>query len=167
MNKETIKLFVNGEEYMTDVDPVWSLAYVLRNNLRLTGTKIACSIGTCGSCTVIVDGYAIRSCLMLAMQAAGKNITTIEGLAEGDKLHPLQQSFVEHHGLACGYCTPGMIMVAKALLDKNPVPSEEEVLEVVGGHICRCAGYKRIVESILGAGKVMRGGKWLRKKKLM
>jgi aerobic-type carbon monoxide dehydrogenase small subunit (CoxS/CutS family) len=151
-----IKLFVNGKEYVTDVDPAWSLAYVLRNNLGLTGTKIACSVGACGSCTVVVDGQAINSCLTLAMQAEGKSITTIEGLAQSGKLHPLQQSFIDHHGLACGYCTPGVIMAAKALLDRNSDPSEEEVKEAIGGHICRCGTYRRIAESILSAAKLMR-----------
>lgn len=154
---QSIKLWVNGKEYKIDVDPTWSLVYVLRTVLSLTGTKNACNIGACGSCTVIVDGRAINSCLMLAMQAEGKNITTVEGLAEENKLHPLQRAFINNHGLACGYCTPGMLMAAKVLLDMKPNPSEEEVREAIGGHICRCGTYHRIVESILIAAKTMRG----------
>ncbi len=147
--RQSVRLVVNGLERKVDVDTTWSLAYVLRNTLGLTGTKIACDVGACGSCTVIVDGRAINSCLTLAVQAEGQSITTIEGLAVDGKLHPLQQAFIDSHALQCGYCTPGMLMAAKAFLDKNPHPSEEEVKEAIGGHICRCGSYHNIVEAIL------------------
>ena len=147
--RQSVRLVVNGLERVVDVDTTWSLAYVLRNTLGLTGTKIACDVGACGSCTVIVDGRAVNSCLTLAVQAEGQSITTIEGLAVDGKLHPLQQAFIDSHALQCGYCTPGMLMAAKAFLDKNPHPSEEEVKEAIGGHICRCGSYHNIVEAIL------------------
>lgn len=147
--RQSVRLAVNGLERKVDVDTTWSLAYVLRNTLGLTGTKIACDVGACGSCTVIVDGRAVNSCLILAVQTEGKSITTIEGLAVGGKLHPLQQAFIDSHAFQCGYCTPGMLMAAKAFLDKNPHPSEEEVKEAIGGHICRCGSYHNIVEAIL------------------
>ncbi|MDO8689921.1 MAG: (2Fe-2S)-binding protein [Dehalococcoidia bacterium] len=149
--RQSVKLLVNGLERVVDVDTTWSLAYVLRNNLGLTGTKIACDVGACGSCTVILDGQAVNSCLMLAVQAEGKGITTIEGLAVDGKLHPLQQAFIDGHALQCGYCTPGVLMAAKAFLDRNPHPSQEEVREAVGGHICRCGSYHNIVEAVLQA----------------
>ncbi len=154
-DKYTVRLIVNGREYMVDVQPSWSLAYVLREKLGLTGTKIACANGDCGSCTVIMDGIAILSCLKLAVAVEGKNIITIEGLADGDKLHPIQGSFIENAGFQCGYCTPGMIMAAKALLDGGLNPAEQEVREAIGGHICRCGSYPRIVKSILNAAKTM------------
>ena len=154
-DKYTIRLIVNGREYMVDVQPSWSLAYVLREKLGLTGTKIACANGDCGSCTVIMDGIAVLSCLKLAMAVEGKSIITIEGLADGDKLHPIQESFIENAGFQCGYCTPGMIMAAKALLDGELNPAEQEVREAIGGHICRCGSYPRIVKSILNAAKTM------------
>ena len=147
--RQAVRLTVNGLACEVDVDTTWSLAYVLRNTLGLTGTKIACDIGACGTCTVILDGMAVNSCLMLAVQAEGKTITTIEGLAQDGKLHPLQQAFIDTHALQCGYCTPGILMAAKAFLDKNPHPSEEEVKEAIGGHICRCGSYHNIVEAIL------------------
>ena len=147
--RQSVKLMVNGQERAVDVDTTWSLAYVLRNSLGLTGTKIACDIGACGSCTVILEGLAVNSCLLLAVQAEGKSITTIEGLAVDGKLHPLQQAFIDSHALQCGYCTPGVLMAAKAFLDRNPHPSPEEVREAIGGHICRCGSYHNIVEAIL------------------
>lgn len=147
--RQSISLKVNGLERKLEVDTTWSLAQVLRDNLGLTGTKIACNAGACGSCTVIVDGQAVNSCLMLAVQAEGKNITTIEGLAVDGKLHPLQQAFIDVHALQCGYCTPGMLMAAKAYLDRNANPSEEQIKEAIGGHICRCGSYHNIVEAIL------------------
>ena len=147
--RQSISLKVNGLERKLEVDTTWSLAQVLRDNLGLTGTKIACNAGACGSCTVIVDGQAVNSCLMLAVQAEGKNITTVEGLAVDGKLHPLQQAFIDVHALQCGYCTPGMLMAAKAYLDTNPNPSEEQIKEAIGGHICRCGSYHNIVEAIL------------------
>ena len=155
---QSISLTVNGEEHKVEVEPFWSLAYVLREKLGMTGTKIACANGACGSCTVIMDGEAIFSCLKLVVDAEGKDITTIEGLADGDKLHPIQRSFIDNAGFQCGYCTPGMIMATKALLDKDLKPTEQEVREAIGGHICRCGSYPRIVKSILNAAKIMREG---------
>jgi aerobic carbon-monoxide dehydrogenase small subunit len=152
----TICLKVNGEKHKVDVKAHWSLAYVIREKIGLTGTKTACEMGTCGSCTVIMDGQAIFSCLKLAVDAEGTDIITIEGLEEEGKLHPLQSSFMEHHGMQCGYCTPGMIMSAKALLDKNPRPTELGVREAIGGHLCRCGTYPRIVKSIMAAADTMK-----------
>ncbi len=153
-----IKLTVNSKEYEVDVKPHWSLAYVLREKLGLTGTKIACGNGACGSCTVIADGKAIFSCLQLAIAWQGSNITTIEGLADGNGLHPIQQSFIDNVAFQCGFCTPGMIIAAKVLLDKSPEPTEQEVRETIAGHICRCGSYPRIVKAILNAAKMMREG---------
>ena len=156
--RKTIRLTVNGEEYLVDVKPNWTLAKVLREKLRLTGTKVGCDRGECGSCTVLVDGRPTLSCMMLAVDAEGKDILTIEGLAKDGKLHPIQKAFVENFGLACGFCTPGMIMSAKALLDKNPNPTEEEVREAISGNLCRCTGYGKIVKSILAAAEMIRKG---------
>jgi len=156
--RKTIRLTVNGEEYLVDVKANWTLAKVLREKLRLTGTRIGCDRGECGSCTVLVDGRPTLSCMMLAVDADGKDILTIEGLAEGGKLHPLQEAFIEHDGMQCGFCTPGMIMSAKALLDKNPDPTREEVIRALEGNLCRCGAYKKIIESVLAAAKKMRGG---------
>lgn len=146
--KQTITLTVNGDEYQLAVDPRRTLLEVLREELHLTGTKKNCNEGECGACTVIMDGKAVSSCLVLAVQAKDKKIETIEGLARGGKLHPLQEAFVKHGGLQCGFCTPGMIMSAKALLDKNPRPTEEEIKTAISGNLCRCTGYVKIVESI-------------------
>lgn len=152
----TICLKVNGERYKVDVRAQWSLAYVIREKIGLTGTKMGCEMGTCGSCTVIMDGEAIFSCLKLAVDAEGRDILTIEGLEERGNLHPLQSSFMENHGMQCGYCTPGMIMTAKAFLDKNPSPTQLNVREAIGGHICRCGTYPRIVKSIMAAADNMK-----------
>lgn len=147
--KRQITLKVNGVEREVYVEPWWSLAQVLREELGLTGTKISCETGNCGACTVLVDGKAVKSCLFLAVKARGREILTIEGLGENGKLSPLQEAFVEHFAVQCGYCTPGMIMAAKALLDETPNPSEEEVREAIRGNLCRCTGYVKIVEAIL------------------
>ena len=134
------------------IEPWWNLARVLRDELSLTGTKIGCETGDCGSCTVLVDGKAVKSCLYLAMKARGKDILTIEGLRdENGELHPLQKAFIEHFAVQCGYCTPGMILAAKALLDENPNPTEEEVKEGLDGNLCRCTGYVKIIEAVLAA----------------
>ena len=150
-----IKLTVNNQPYRLSVLPWRTLLEVIREDLGLTGTKEGCGLGECGACTVLIDGRAVNSCLVLATEAEGKQITTIEGLTQGDKLHPIQQAFVDHGGLQCGFCTPGMIMAAKALLDKNPTPTEEEVKRGIAGNLCRCTGYAKIIESIKAAAKNM------------
>ena len=150
--KQLIKLKVNGVDEEVMIEPWWSLARVLRDELNLTGTKIGCETGDCGSCTVLIDGKAVKSCLYLAMKARGKDILTIEGLrGENGELPPLQKAFIEHFAVQCGYCTPGMIMAAKALLDENPNPTEEEVKEGLDGNLCRCTGYVKIIEAVLAA----------------
>jgi carbon-monoxide dehydrogenase small subunit len=149
--KQIIELTVNGERYEVAVAPWRTLLEVLREELGLTGAKKACDAGDCGSCTVIMDGKAVLSCLILALEAQGKDILTIEGLAEDGQLHPLQAAFVEHGAIQCGFCTPGMILAAKALLDENPRPTEEEVRKGIAGNLCRCTGYVKIVEAILAA----------------
>jgi len=153
-----INLTVNNRPYRLSVLPWRTLLEVIRENLGLTGTKEGCGLGECGACTVLIDGRAVNSCLVLAAEADGKEITTIEGLADGDKLHPLQQAFVDHGGLQCGFCTPGMILSAKALLDENPTPTEEEIKQGIAGNLCRCTGYAKIIESIKAAAENM-GGK--------
>jgi carbon-monoxide dehydrogenase small subunit len=152
-----IHLTVNNQPYRLSVLPWRTLLEVIREDLGLTGTKEGCGLGECGACTVLMDGRAVNSCLVLAAEADGKKITTIEGLADGDKLHPIQQAFVDHGGLQCGFCTPGMIMSAKALLDKNPTPTEEEIKQGIAGNLCRCTGYTKIIESIKAAAENMGG----------
>jgi carbon-monoxide dehydrogenase small subunit len=152
-----VRLLVNGTPYELDVEAWETLVDVLRNDLGLTGTKEGCGLGECGACTIIMDGKAVNSCLVLAAEADGKHITTIEGLADGEELHPIQEAFVECGGLQCGFCTPGMIMSTKALLDENPNPSEEEIRRGIAGNICRCTGYAKIIESIKAAAENMRG----------
>lgn len=151
--KHSIELKINGEFHEVEVDPQQTLLEVLREDLDLTGTKEGCGAGECGSCTVIMDGKAVLSCLVLALNAEGKEVVTIEGLARGDELHPLQESFIEKWGFQCGFCTPGMLMSAKALLDENPNPTEEEVKEAIASNLCRCTGYTKPVEAILDAAK--------------
>lgn len=149
--KRLIQLRVNGELYEAAVHPHRTLLEVLREELRLTGTKKGCDAGDCGGCTVILDGNPVVSCLTLAVEAEGKDILTIEGLAKNGQLHPLQKAFVEHGAIQCGFCTPGMIMSAKALLDENPKPTKEEVKRAIAGNLCRCTGYVKVVEAILAA----------------
>ncbi|MFC2047569.1 molybdopterin-dependent oxidoreductase [Chloroflexota bacterium] len=149
--KRLIELAVNGETYEITVEPSKTLLDVLREDLNLTGTKKGCDRGECGACTVLLDGKAVSSCLTLAVQAQGKKILTIEGLADNGKVHPLQQAFVEHNAIQCGYCTPGMILSAKALLDENPNPTEEDVKTALSGNLCRCTGYVRIIQAVLAA----------------
>lgn len=156
MAKKIIELIVNGDRYEVAVDPWRSLAEVLREDLNLTGTKIGCNQGDCGACTVLMDGRSVSSCLTLAREAAGREVVTIEGLANGpDDLHPLQEAFAERGAVQCGYCTPGMILAAKYLLDKNPEPSEQEIRQGLSGNLCRCTGYNKIVEAIDHAAKEM------------
>jgi carbon-monoxide dehydrogenase small subunit len=149
--KKSVVLRVNGEEQELLIHPHRTLAEVLREELQLTGTKQSCGEGACGSCTVLLDGLPVRSCLLLAADVEDKEITTIEGLAEEGKLHPLQASFVEHYAIQCGFCTPGMILTAKALLDANPNPTDKEIRDAISGNICRCTGYAKIVEAIKAA----------------
>lgn len=151
-----LSLFVNGINYAINVEPNRILVDVLRDVLGLTGTKKSCSEGECGACTVIMDGKPVASCLVLAVDADKKTITTIEGLADGENLHPLQVSFVRNGGIQCGYCTPGMIMSSKALLDENPDPTTHEVRTAISGNLCRCTGYQQIVDSVMAAAKAMK-----------
>lgn len=153
---KSICLKINGEKCRVDVRAHWSLAYTIREKVGLTGTKTCCEMGTCGSCTVLLDGMPVFSCLKMAVDAQDQEITTIEGLEQNGKLHPLQQAFIEDHGMQCGICTPGMIVAAKALLDENADPTEREVREAIGGHLCRCGTYMRIVKSILHAAEIAR-----------
>ena len=146
-----ISVRVNGETRDHDVEPRTLLVHYLRDTVGLTGTNIGCDTSSCGACTVLVDGESVKSCTMLAVQADGAEITTIEGLATGDKMHPMQEAFREHHALQCGYCTPGMVMAAVSLLEENPSPSERDVREGLEGNLCRCTGYHNIVEAVLAA----------------
>lgn len=152
-----ISMTVNGKAVSGEVEPRTLLVEFLRNQLGLTGTHVGCDTSQCGCCVVHVDGLSVKSCTMLAVQADGASVTTIEGLAQGGRLHPLQQAFHENHGLQCGFCTPGMIMSAADLLQRNPDPSEHEVREWLEGNLCRCTGYHNIVKSILAAAHTMRG----------
>jgi carbon-monoxide dehydrogenase small subunit len=146
--KKMITLKVNDREYDLVIPVNRTLTQVLRENLMLTGTKQGCSLGDCGSCTVLMDGQPVNSCLVLAVEAEGHEILTIEGLSEEGKLHPIQQAFVEHGSIQCGFCSPGMILSAKALLDKNPTPAKSEIREALSGNLCRCTGYQKIVDAI-------------------
>ena len=152
-NKTHITTNINDEEVQFLCEPHQSLLEVLRETLGLMGTKEGCNNGNCGSCNVILDGVLVNSCLVLAAEIQGRSVTTIEGIATSNGLHPLQQKFVEHAALQCGYCTPGFIVASKALLDQNPDPSEQEVREWLAGNLCRCTGYDRIVRAVLDAAK--------------
>jgi carbon-monoxide dehydrogenase small subunit len=151
-----ITFTVNGEKKVAEVEPRLLLAHLLRQGFRLTGTHTGCDTTNCGACTVLVDGRAVKSCTMLAVQADGHAVTTVEGLATASELHPLQEGFKEEHGLQCGFCTPGMMMAAKALLDENPDPTEEDVRWALSGNLCRCTGYQNIVKSVLWAAEKLR-----------
>ena len=151
-------LKINGKVYQLGVESNWTLNDVLRNRLELTGTKRACDYGGCGSCTVLMDGVDVYSCSILAVEAQGKEILTIEGLGDSENLHPLQKSFALSYAAQCGWCTPGMIMSAKSLLDHNPKPTEAEVRAALAGVLCRCTGYTSIVKAVLDAAGAMRGG---------
>lgn len=148
MKKTAITLNVNKEIYDIVALPNRTLLEVLRDDLHLTGTKESCGEGACGSCTVLVDGTPVRSCLTLAVAVQGKEITTIEGLSAGEKLHPVQEAFVNHHAIQCGFCSPGMILTSYALLKENPNPTEGEIRRAISGNICRCTGYAKIVEAV-------------------
>jgi aerobic-type carbon monoxide dehydrogenase small subunit (CoxS/CutS family) len=151
-----ISVTVNDTRHEADVEPRQLLVYFIREALGLTGTNVGCDTSTCGACTVLVDGQSVKSCTMLAAQADGREITTIEGLARDGDLHPIQRAFHEHHGLQCGYCTPGMIMAAASLIEENPDLSEESVRLGLEGNLCRCTGYQNIVKAILAAADEMR-----------
>jgi carbon-monoxide dehydrogenase small subunit len=155
MSEETrsIRLRVNGAEHARTVEVRKTLADFLREDLDLTGTHVGCEHGVCGACTVLLDGQPVRSCLLLAAQMDGATLTTIEGLARGDALHPLQEAFWTHHGLQCGFCTPGILLTAKAFLDEHPHPTRDEVREMLAGNLCRCTGYHLIVEAIAAAAR--------------
>ncbi len=153
--REEIVLNVNRVNYKIEVEPQRTLVEVLRETLGLTGTKKSCNEGECGACTVLMDRKPVASCLVLAVDAQGKEILTIEGLSEGEKLHPVQEAFLKHGAIQCGFCTPGMVMSAKALLDENPSPTPAEVRRAISGNLCRCTGYQQIVDSILAASSAM------------
>ena len=155
MKKEIANFLINDRSYELLIEPNVTLADLLREELDLTGTKCVCGVGECGSCTVLVDGKPTLSCSSLAIAVRDKEILTIEGLATKEKLHPIQQAFIDHGAVQCGFCTPGMIMMAKAFLDENKNPSEQDVKEGIGGNLCRCTGYVKIVDAILAAAETM------------
>jgi carbon-monoxide dehydrogenase small subunit len=152
-----IKVTINGKEYEDEVEPRLLLVHYIREKARLTGTHVGCDTGNCGACTILFNGKLVKSCLMLAAQADGASLTTIEGLSTNGKLHPIQDAFLEKFGFQCGYCTSGMILNAYALLETNPEPSDHEVRESLEGNLCMCTGYQQIVEAIQYAGKQMKG----------
>lgn len=149
---------VNGKAYTQDVEPRTLLVYFLREHLGLTGTHVGCDTSSCGACTVLLNGKAVKSCTVLAVQADGAEITTVEGLARDGELHPIQQAFWEEHGLQCGFCTPGMMLTALDLLQRNPNPTDDEIRHGLEGNLCRCTGYQHIVNAIRSAARMMRGG---------
>lgn len=154
--KTLINLRINGMEHEVAVEPYWTLLDVLREKLGMTGTKKGCGTGNCGACTVLLQGRPVSSCLLLAVDARGKDINTIEGLATDGNLHPLQEAFIKYGAFQCGYCTPGVLMAAKALLDSNPKPNEQEVKEGLVGNLCRCTGYNRIVQAVMAASRELK-----------
>ena len=154
MNKK-ITININGVQRSAEVEPRLLLVHFLRENAGLTGTHIGCETSLCGACTVLMDGRAVKSCTVLAVQADGRSVTTVEGLAAGDQLHPLQNGFWEEHGLQCGFCTPGMIMCSHDLLDRQPNPSDSDIREALNGNVCRCTGYQNIVAAVRNASRKM------------
>ena len=157
MAKQHVTTTINGDEHEFLCETQMTLLDVLRDELQLTGTKEGCGTGDCGACSVMVDGRVVCACLMLGVEAEGKNVETIEGMADGENLHPLQQKFLEHAALQCGICTPGVLVAAKALLEKNPDPTETEVRYWLAGNLCRCTGYDKIIEAVMDAAAEMRG----------
>jgi carbon-monoxide dehydrogenase small subunit len=155
MDKRRVTVTVNGEERVVEVEPRVLLAHLLREGLGLTGTHIGCDTTNCGACTVLVDGRPTKSCTMLAVQTDGHAVRTVEGMSTASELHPVQEGFKEEHGLQCGYCTPGMMMSAMALLERNPDPTEEDIRWALSGNLCRCTGYQNIVKAVLWAAKKM------------
>jgi carbon-monoxide dehydrogenase small subunit len=151
-----IRFTINGEKKIAEVEPRLLLAHLIRQGLKLTGTHTGCDTTNCGACTVLVDGLPIKSCTMLAVQVDGREVETVEGLAGQSELHPIQESFKDEHGLQCGFCTPGMMMATKGLLDRNPNPTEDEVRWGLSGNLCRCTGYQNIVKAVLAAAEKMR-----------
>ncbi len=151
-----ITVTVNGTQRSLEVEPRLLLVHLLRENLHLTGTHVGCDTSSCGACTVLVDGVPVKSCSYFAVQVSGKTVTTVEGLAEGAQLHPIQEGFKEEHGLQCGFCTPGMMLVSAALLEENPDPTDQEIRWAISGNICRCTGYQNIVKSVQWAANRMR-----------
>ena len=159
MTKHDITLTINGQSRSGSAEPRMLLAHFIRDELRLTGTHIGCDTTSCGACTVLMDGKAVKSCTLLCVQANGKDLLTVEGLAKGGKLHPIQEGFKECHGLQCGFCTPGMMLASVALLARNPKPTEEEIRWGISGNLCRCTGYQNIVKSVqYAADKMAKGG---------
>ena len=158
MSTHTVTVTINGEEHSADVEPRLLLTHLIRDVLRLTGTHVGCDTTNCGACTVLFEGAAVKSCTMFAVQANGKSITTVEGMAQNGTLHPLQAAFQEHHGLQCGFCTPGMMLSALGFLERNPNPSDEEIRWGISGNLCRCTGYMNIVKAIKAAAKQMAEG---------
>ena len=156
MRSMHVNVAINGEKHEADVEPRLLLVHLIRDVFRLTGTHIGCDTTHCGACTVLLDGRPVKSCTVFAVQAHNRQLMTVEGLEQDGKLHPLQEGFMEEHGLQCGFCTPGMMMAAKALLDANPDPSEEDVRWALSGNLCRCTGYQNIVKSVLWAADKLR-----------
>ena len=154
--KQAVSVTINGRSYQEEAEPRLLLAHFLREVVGLTGTHIGCVIGECGACTILLDGKLVKSCLLFAVQANGREITTVEGLATDGNLHPVQEAFVQRYGLQCGFCTPGMVLASHALLSKNPDPSEEEIRRALAGNLCMCTGYMQIVEAVKLAAKEMK-----------
>jgi len=156
--KYSIRVTINGRLYEEDVEPRLLLSHFLRENIGLTGTHIGCVVGECGACTILLDNKLVKSCLHFAVQADGREVTTIEGLAKDGELSPIQEAFVKHYAFQCGYCTPGMVITSHALLQRDPNPSEEEIRKALAGNLCMCTGYVQIVDAVKEAGKVMKNG---------
>lgn len=160
MSKQSIHVTLNGREVSAEVEPRLLLVDFIRDVAGLTGTHIGCNTSNCGACTVFLDGVTVKSCTLLAVQTDGRAVTTIEGVGEGEQLHPVQEAFRENHGLQCGYCTPGMVISSIHLLKKNPNPTDDEIRMGIAGHICRCTGYQNIVKSIKAAAQKIQSGAW-------
>jgi carbon-monoxide dehydrogenase small subunit len=156
--KQTIRVTINGRLFEEDVEPRLLLSHFLREDIGLTGTHVGCVVGECGACSVLLDGRVVKSCLHLAVQADGREVTTVEGLAKDGELSPIQEAFVKHYAFQCGYCTPGMVITSHALLQRNPNPSEEEIRKALAGNLCMCTGYVQIVDAVKDAAKGMKNG---------
>ena len=156
--KQTIRVTINGRLFEEDVEPRLLLSHFLREDIGLTGTHVGCVVGECGACSVLLDGKVVKSCLHLAVQADGREVTTVEGLAKDGELSPIQEAFVKHYAFQCGYCTPGMVITSHALLQRNPNPSEEEIRKALAGNLCMCTGYVQIVDAVKDAAKGMKNG---------